>query len=300
MPDPRFFEHFIITPYFVRFTEKTNDRDAKLRAEPDWLENRLELFKTFCLPSVVAQSDQNFRWHIYFDEDAPAEYLARVKALTDPYPIIEIKKCHLFNRELLETNVRASLKSETKWVLTTRLDNDDGWHRDFAKSLHAQVNFERREFLNFPVGLLYYTNKLYLYRHASNAFISFLEPSDSFLTVWCGPHPYLSKVAPVRQLLPFPAFVQVIHGQTRSNKPRGVRIHRMLAVEGFEAIQAFTADPISETDLEIVLGNLTSVAWWAARDRAVSFARVVARKIVGTGIGGARVANLLRRLTVDY
>jgi hypothetical protein len=52
--------------------------------------------------------------------------------------------------------------------------------------------------------------------------------------------------------------------------------------------------------LEIVLGNLTSVAWWAARDRAVSFARVVARKIVGTGIGGARVANLLRRLTVDY
>ncbi len=74
----------------------------------------------------------------------------------------------------------------------------------------------------------------------------------------------------------------------------------MLAVEGFEAIQAFTADPISETDLEIVLDNLTSVAWWAARDRAVSFARVVARKIVGTGIGGARVANLLRRLTVDY
>ena len=198
---------------------------------------------------------------------------------------------------MLEGSVKAALNDNTKWVLTTRLDNDDGWHRDFVKILHSNVTVGRREFLNYPVGLIYYMDNIYLYRHQSNAFISFMEPSDSFSTVWCGPHPYLSRIAPIRQLSSFPAFLQVVHGQTRSNKPRGVRVHRMLALNGFEAITQLFEGSADETDFSIVLDNMTSAMKWAARDRAGMIARGAARKIVHSGAGGVRVAKILRALT---
>jgi hypothetical protein len=293
------FEHFVITRYFVRFNEKANDRDAKLRASPGWLENRLELFKKFCLPSVTAQSIQNFRWLIYFDEDVPANYLAQVRALTSVHKNIEIITCRFFNTELLVSSVRSYLDSNTKWVLTTRLDNDDGWHRDFVKILHTQLQFEQREFLNFPVGVIYYSDRTYLYKHPSNAFISFLERSDNFLTVWCGQHLYLDRVAPVRQLPTFPAFLQAVHSQTQSNKPRGVRVHRILALQGFEAMTQLFEQPSKETDLSILLDNMTSVAKWAARDRAIALIRAMAQKIVNFGSGGARFAKLVRPPTRD-
>jgi hypothetical protein len=293
------FEHFVITRYFVRLNEKTNDHDAKLRASSEWLENRLELFKKFCLPSVTAQSIKNFRWLIYLDEDVPVDYMAKMKDLTSMHKNIEIITCRLFNKELIVSSVKSYLDTNTKWVLTTRLDNDDGWHRDFVKILHSQLQFEHREFLNFPVGVIYYADCTYLYRHPSNAFISFLERSDNFLTVWCGPHPYLHRIAPIRQLPTFPAFLQAIHRQTLSNKPRGVRVHRILALNGFEAMTQLFEKPTNEMDLSIVLDNMTSVAKWAARDRAVALARSMARKIVTSGAGGARFAKLVRPLTGD-
>jgi hypothetical protein len=299
MADTGVFQHFVITRYFVRFSERTDDRESQLRAEPDWLDNRLELFKTFCLPSVVAQSDQNFRWYLYFDEGTPAAYLAKVQELVSPYANMELKICRLFTREMLEDDIRAGLRPETKWVLTTRLDNDDAWHRDFVKTLHRQTTFDRREFLNFPVGLIYYNRNIYLYRHLSNAFISLIEPTEGMLTVWCGAHAFLGKIAPIRQLRPFPAFLQVVHGQTRSNKPRGVRIHRVVALEGFEAIPELFDSP-RDSDLGILWDGLISAPQWALRDRLVAFARGAARRVVAAGFGGTRVARLLRALTVDH
>jgi hypothetical protein len=294
------YEHFVITRYFVRFFERAEGDNTPLKVDPAWLDSRVQLFKTYCLPSVMAQSDADFRWHIYFDQDFPEAYLAPIRALIRPYPNIEIKMCATFTAETVRKAIADELKPETRWVLTTRLDNDDGWNRDFVKNLHAQLTFDRREFLNFPIGLIYYAGNVYLYRHASNAFISFLEPREDFVTVWCGAHAFLSRVAPVRQLEPFPAFVQVIHERTKSNKPRGVRVHRVLALTGFEAIPALSEAASSDTDAGILWHNLTSASTWAARDRAVELVRSAARRVVRTGIGGAVVAKALRPLTVDF
>jgi hypothetical protein len=266
----------------------------------EWLSNRLEKFRTYCLPSVVAQSNQNFRWHLYFCDRAPAECISQVRSLIEPYPNIEIKICDLFTKEVIQENVRNALAPETKWVLTTRLDNDDGWHRDFVKRLQGQLEFKRSEFLNFPRGIILYDNKIFLYKHTSNAFISFLEPRDDFLTVWCGTHLNLGKIAPIRQLVESPTFLQVVHDQTRSNKPRGVRVRRLPAIEGFEAIPELFEMSSPESDLGILWENLTAASVWAARDQAIALARGAARTVVSTGLGGTRVADLLRPLTADY
>lgn len=145
-------QHFIITPFYVRrqFTGKTGKIEVQL-AEPDWLEQRLRLFEDYCLASVANQSNQNFKWLIYFDDSTPAKYLDRTRSLTKSYQNISIKTCAFWETPTIITDVTAALVASTKWIITTRLDNDDGIHRDFVSMIHSAAQ-ERREFLNFPAG----------------------------------------------------------------------------------------------------------------------------------------------------
>jgi hypothetical protein len=266
-------KHVIITRYFTRQTKDPNEVRAWRQNSAAWLENRLELFKKFCLPSVLAQSDQNFTWLLYFDEETPEAYLDQIRELIDGRQNIRIRLCGYFYDEDPAADVRAELDTNTKWVLTSRLDNDDGWHRDFVKNLQSQVRFEQREFLNFPTGIIYYRDRTYLFRHHSNAFVSFVEPADHVTTVLCKEHLLVNQVAPVRQLVGPPAFMQVVHGKNVSNKPRGMRIPRLLALNGFEAMSDLFTTPIVESDAEILFENITVSTAWMVRDWIIDRAR---------------------------
>ena len=43
------------------------------------LEGRLKLFNSYCLPSVVGQSCQDFKWLIYFDALAPSNFIEKMR-----------------------------------------------------------------------------------------------------------------------------------------------------------------------------------------------------------------------------
>lgn len=269
-------QHFIITPFYVRrhFTGKTGKIEVQL-AEPHWLEHRLKLFEDYCLVSVANQSDQNFKWFIYFDESTPAEYLDRIRSLTSGQRNISIKTCAFWETPTIIKDVVADLAESTTWIITTRLDNDDGIHRDFVSLLHSAAE-ERREFLNFPRGIILYSGKCYLYKHPSNAFLSLVEPVKEPRTAWCIAHTDAAQVAPVRQLTDTPAFLQVVHGKNVSNKPRGKRIFRRQAL-GFEAIPQLQRLGNNETSLGVMTENATTVLFWRLRDLLVSLVKAVIR-----------------------
>jgi hypothetical protein len=267
-------QHFITTPFYVQ-RHFTGQSEPTLAA-PAWLESRLRLFEDYCLPSVTGQSDQNFEWFIYFDVSTPVEYLERISSLTCRYPNISIKLCSSFGWEEVSRDVVAKRAASTKWIITTRLDNDDGLHRDFVSTLHSAVE-EREEFLNFPQGIILYSSKCFVYRHPSNAFISFVEPATSPRTAWAVAHVYAAKVAPVRQLISAPAFLQVIHGANISNKPRGTRINSRKALVGFDTIPVLRKAENDETQIGIMLENATIVMLWRLRDSLVSLARAMRR-----------------------
>jgi Putative rhamnosyl transferase len=274
-------QHIVITRYFVQMSEAAADVNAILSTDETWLDARFEIFKAFCLPSVVAQTVKGFTWLIFFDAATPGAQLNRVRNLVAEHPFIRIVLCTSFDDDTRAEAVRAELRPETRWLLTTRLDNDDGWRRDFVERLHEQLRFERREFLNYPVGLLYYADKTFLYRHPSNAFISLLEPVEHFTTVWCDQHVNLSRHAPIRQLPPSPTFIQVVHKGTRSNKPRGVRIHRFLALPGFEAIAPLAGEGPPENDWGIFGYNGSVALLWAVRDAIAA----AVRRLLGRASG---------------
>lgn len=263
-------QHFITTPFYVKRHFK-GQRELQL-ADPEWLNDRLQLFADYCLPSVVGQTDQNFEWFLYFDESTPARYLEQVNSLISRHRNIAVKLCETFGSAEVARDIVASQSKETSWIVTTRLDNDDGLHRDFVSTLHAFVE-EREEFLNFPRGIILYSGKCFLYEHPSNAFISFVEPADKRRTAWAVAHPYAADVAPVRQLPDIPAFLQVIHGKNVSNKPRGTRVDVRRALMGFETIAALGRLSKGETQLGIIFDNATTVVLWRLRDLLLSLVR---------------------------
>jgi len=267
-------KHFITTPFCVR-------RPFKGQVKPqlpsqEWLDHRLKLFENFCLPSVVAQSDQNFEWLIYFDEQISVEYLDRVRSLIAEYKNFSVKLCAIWDSEVIAKDIVESLSNDTRWVITSRLDNDDGLHKDFVANLHDSVE-EREEFLNFPFGIILYSDKCYLYRHLSNAFLSFVAPVEKLRTVWCTAHEQASSISPVRQLTDVPAFLQVVHGKNVSNKPRGTRINSRQAAIGFEAILQLNQSGKNETSLGVSFENATTVIMWKFRDFLILIAKKLLR-----------------------
>ena len=70
------FEHLIITRFNLNLYAR-DKHDAPTRTER-WLEHRFEIFERYCLPSVAAQTNPNFRWLCLFDAATPAAYRRRI------------------------------------------------------------------------------------------------------------------------------------------------------------------------------------------------------------------------------
>ena len=121
---------------------------------------RLLLFKTFCLPTMISQTSQQFLWIIHTDPKLHHDLLAELRAMLRPYP-------HFY---LIGSNVNMNLDSESSWkddkqgkiilqspihsgdvtllrqayvmrhsrpLLETRLDADDGLHSEFLEYLQT-------------------------------------------------------------------------------------------------------------------------------------------------------------------
>lgn len=70
------FEHLIITRFNLNLYAR-DKHDAPTRTER-WLAHRFEVFERYCLPSVAAQTNPNFRWLCLFDAATPAAYRRRI------------------------------------------------------------------------------------------------------------------------------------------------------------------------------------------------------------------------------
>ena len=68
------YNHIIITRFNLDFEDDPQARCL----QPEWLEKRFDLFETYCLPSVLQQTCQNFTWVILSSDATPAQYKKRL------------------------------------------------------------------------------------------------------------------------------------------------------------------------------------------------------------------------------
>ena len=220
----------------VRTRHVAEPRDAAIRARADWLKTRLQLFEEFCWPTLRAQTTKSFELHVYFDEDTPTSSLERFRDIVKDASFVRIILCDFFDAEFARREVQERLPSDTPWILTTRLDNDDGLHKDFVSTVQNLIRPGVTEAINLAHGLVLTDRAIYSSVQRSNAFISLLEEASSCKTVLQVSHNEIADRFVIREIAMHPMWFQHVHGGNVSNKIRGRRLADRRLPEGFESL----------------------------------------------------------------
>lgn len=210
-------DHFFLT----RFNLPSGGAEQRIRAQEGWLRNRVELFETYCLPSVRQQSVKDFGWIVFFDVQSPAWLQQRVQGWSDEGLLTPVYG-EEFTQEQLTDPMRALARHPTGALLTTNLDNDDGLASDFVERVQAAVRgLERPSAVYLTRGLIRNADALYLQRDPDNAFCSVVSDWTDPVLCWSHWHNRLHEIMPVERLDGEPGWLQVVHGRNVSNRVRG-------------------------------------------------------------------------------
>lgn len=287
------FAHVILTRFNVRWDEAPTG--PSIGTDPAWLGPRFELFERYCLPSILGQSRTDFSWIIFFDHETPPEFAERARALAKLRPGIFPTFCQSLPLSLVRETIENCLPDTPEWLLTTRLDNDDGLHRDFVATVQDGQGLRQAEVLNCPLGIVLNGDRAYRQRHTSNAFISLSEPFADARTIFSiQRHVYASESYPVRQLARSPMWLQVIHDSNVSNRVRGQRLPMAHAKPGFPALADRSGAAAQDAPLSILAENLTLSLARSLRDLAALSARRLA-KLIGVDLRRKAVPRMANK-----
>lgn len=233
------FEHFLLTRFNTRHKE---------RASADWLRHRIGYFERLCHYSVVRQSTSDFRWLIYFDAERDEWFESEVERLCSDGSFEPIWVDGPLSPETAAAAVEE--RTESDWVITTRVDNDDAISRDFMESVQAQFHHQSFEFVNFQSGLQTSDSGDVYYRSdPSGPFLSLIERRNdrSLQGVYVGPHDKISDYGSIRGISSHPMWLQMVHDRNLGNALRGIRASPAVLAQHFDV--AFAARPVSTVAL---------------------------------------------------
>lgn len=215
---------------------------SPVRLNHEWLEGRFELFEQLCLPSVVSQTNHDFDWYIYFDENTDEIFKKKIVDLQVIYPF-KAKYVNIFDIEKI-TDELTSVYANQEFLLSTRLDSDDLLSKYYVEHLHEIVNLGKmhKKVINFDNGAILMKkgqqNFLYDYIDSSSPFSSLLEPiSVRLSTILSVNHTTLHQHFDVVNVKSNPMWLQVVHGGNVSNIVRGKRVPISAFNDGFDYLE---------------------------------------------------------------
>ncbi|WP_138443654.1 glycosyltransferase [Sinomonas susongensis] len=209
-------DHVIVT----RFNLPSRGYEQSVRERTGWLEQRVGLFERFCLPSVMAQTSENFAWIAYFDPASPDWLRERIQRWRDASVMTPIFRAEVPPDELLEDLAGVS-GARRERLLTTNLDNDDALAVDFVERLQSLPHEPAPAALYLARGLIAAAPSLYLRVDRANAFCSVSARWEDGATCWADWHNELHRLMPTRLGWGQPAWLQVVHGTNVSNRVHG-------------------------------------------------------------------------------
>tara|TARA_R100000935_G_C2840849_1_gene170869 strand:- start:2268 stop:3056 length:789 start_codon:yes stop_codon:yes gene_type:complete len=225
------YQHFLITRFNLKKTDWNIDKNSREVLDSLWLKRRVELFKDFCLPSVLGQNSKNFKWLIFFQEGSQKD-VKDLLSKFDKFPFIEA--VFLNGYEEFQNNlpdiIQAKLKNNPEWLLTTRLDNDDALQNNYIKELQKALELPvHNTVFHFPNGLfldLVKKIKLGYYKYPLNQFVSLLEKieENKIKTVLSNEHDKWGENYSIQALPMQDAWLQITHEQNMVNSFKGVPV----------------------------------------------------------------------------
>ena len=208
--------HFLLT----RFNLPSPGPESLIRASPEWLSNRVELFRRYTIPSVLAQGAGSCEWIIYFDAESPGWLKAQI-ATDEAAGIYTPIFAESVDRATLLADLRRHAPAASGRIITTNLDNDDGLANDFAQQIQSADPGAGRHAIFLADGLIKSGTDVFARTDKHNAFASVAEDWDDAVTCWSEWHNLLAEHMPAIVVRGAPAWLQVIHGANVSNRVRG-------------------------------------------------------------------------------
>lgn len=178
------YDHFIITRFNLKKDDWRSDKNSGKILDALWLSERVELFKNYCLPSVLHQTSKNFKWFIFFEKSTKHEVLGLVD-LMKPYSFIEVVFLNGYNEFQLNLPkiLKSKMKSSSINLLTTRLDNDDAIHEKFIEEIQEGIEIiPENSIIQFPYGICLQHKKsrrLAKQYYPLNQFLTLFEKIDT-------------------------------------------------------------------------------------------------------------------------
>ncbi len=216
-------KHFLVTRFNLRNEKWKTAKDGNEVLTEDWLNHRFHLFEKYCLPSVLNQSSVNFIWCIFFDISTPEFYKKKIEVLTEKHKQIRILYIDGMKNlaESFTIFIRENLTTIDKFIITTRLDNDDLIHSNFISTIQYLAKPQNSLVIDIRSGYqvsikdgICETRKSH---SVFNPFISLIESTSDFSTVMSKMHVGWEKSESVLVFDKEPLWIEFIHDKNKVN-----------------------------------------------------------------------------------
>ena len=227
---------YILTRFNLRLWQ--TDKNNHNTQTDEWLEQRLLLFEQFTLPSVLNQTDKDFKWIVLFSSNTPIKYKSRIDEIRSRCPqfkAIGVAPEQSANfgqifKEVIENDLDGKKEGI---VSTTYLDNDDALSVHYMEMIQNIISANYNKIvaqptiINFRFGCQYFTEHKIASRASfkRNHFITMAEPlgNNCIKTVFgYGSHYYIDKHNDIRQIVEEKTdmWLEVIHDKNVINDVR--------------------------------------------------------------------------------
>ncbi|MEO5906755.1 MAG: glycosyltransferase [Saprospiraceae bacterium] len=220
------FTHYLVTRFNVPAGKWLQDKEGRPTLDDEWMDHRLDLFKKYCVPTVAGQSEKNFEWLIYCDIKTGDSVRQQIENST--HTITNVQLRYVEKMEDLLIDFKHILNSaETPYVISSRLDNDDGLSIDFIKSVQHQFQAMDRCLINFNHGILYDVNRRIMtqiqsgYLNHYGSLIESKKMADQYLTIMGFHHTSPPEDVSVINLSRPCAWLKIIHERNARSGMKG-------------------------------------------------------------------------------
>lgn len=174
------YKHFLITRFNIphSFDKDKNGDDTKTDS---YMEKRICLFETFCLPSVQNQSNKDFVWFVYFDKHSPQMLMDKIKSweracsVFMPKYVVDYDE---WQKHICSEDIISAVDGHNvEYIITTRLDNDDALGKNAIQEIQNHFISQDNTIIDLVNGACYdEENHIFsMFRYNGNPFISYIE-----------------------------------------------------------------------------------------------------------------------------
>lgn len=231
------FEVVVLT----RFNTSSDFNNHELILDENYLKSRFYLFEKYYLPSILNQTDKDFKVAVVLHPETPDCFKEKMKT----YENLFKGRFKTFYSETFQPDKVLKETVKAPWVMSVRLDNDDSLAEDFIEVLKKHFSPASNAIIDFRFGAKYLESedrgRLYNYTYGTHFLAKIENAGGEMTSAFSLKHPDASKeVEYIKIKTKMPMWLEVIHGLNCGNT-----FEEGLFELSFDAVKRFHIGEIS-------------------------------------------------------